>query len=60
MNYQTLTPELLEQLTAIAPGRVFAGSDINEDYSHDEMPIYGKATPRLWWRPTPRKRLQPS
>ena len=45
MNYQTLTPELLEQLTAIAPGRVFAGSDINEDYSHDEMPIYGKATP---------------
>ena len=34
MNYQTLTPELLEQLTAIAPGRVFAGSDINEDYSH--------------------------
>lgn len=35
MNYQTLTPELLEQLTAIAPGRVFAGSDINEDYSHD-------------------------
>lgn len=46
MNYQTLTPELLEQLTAIAPGRVFAGSDINEDYSHDEMPIYGKGHAR--------------
>ena len=29
----------------IAPGRVFAGSDINEDYSHDEMPIYGKSLP---------------
>ena len=45
MNYQTLTPELVEQLSAIAPGRVFTGSDINEDYSHDEMPIYGKAVP---------------
>ena len=45
MQYQTLTPELIEQLSAIAPGRVFTGSDINEDYSHDEMPIYGKAVP---------------
>ncbi len=45
MNYQTLTPELIEQLTAIAPGRVFAGADINEDYAHDEMAIYGKRMP---------------
>ena len=45
MTYQTLTPELIQQLSDIAPGRVFTGSDINEDYSHDEMPIYGKAMP---------------
>ena len=45
MNHQHLTPELMEQLSAVAPGRVFTGSDINVDYSHDEMPIYGKAMP---------------
>ena len=45
MDYQALTPELVQELSAIAPGRVFTGSDINEDYSHDEMPIYGKSDP---------------
>ena len=45
MDYQALTPELVQELSAIAPGRVFTGSDINEDYSHDEMPIYGKSVP---------------
>ena len=45
MNHQHLTPELMEQLSAVAPGRVFTGSDINVDYSHDEMPIYGKSMP---------------
>ena len=45
MDYQALTPELIQQLSAIAPGRVFTNGDINEDYTHDEMPIYGKATP---------------
>lgn len=47
MNYQVLTPQLVEQLAEIAPGRVFTGADINEDYSHDEMPIYGKAVPEV-------------
>lgn len=45
MNYNTLTPELLKELEAIAPGRVFSGADINEDYAHDEMPIYGTKVP---------------
>ena len=45
MEYGTLTPALLEQLSAIAPGRVFSGAEINEDYAHDEMPIYGKRLP---------------
>lgn len=47
MNYEKLTSELIEQLKDIAPGRVFVGDDINEDYCHDEMPIYGKAFPEV-------------
>ena len=45
MGYNKLTPELIEQLRAIAPGRVFTGDEINQDYEHDEMPIYGKFKP---------------
>ena len=45
MHYETLTPELIAQLQVIAPGRVFVGEEVSEDYSHDEMPIYGKRTP---------------
>ncbi len=45
MDYSALAPELIAQLEAIAPGRVFTGEDINEDYAHDEMPIYGKRMP---------------
>ena len=47
MDYQKLTPELIEQLKAIAPGRVFTNGDINEDYTHDEMPIYGTHMPEM-------------
>ena len=45
MHYEMLTPELIAQLQAIAPGRVFVGEEVSEDYSHDEMPIYGKRAP---------------
>ena len=44
-NYNTLTPELIEQLKAAAPGHLLTGDEINEDYAHDEMPIYGKRMP---------------
>ncbi len=44
-TYNTLTPELIEQLKAAAPGHVLVGADINDDYSHDEMPIYGTKAP---------------
>ena len=43
--YNTLTPELIEQLKAAAPGHFYTGDDINEDYEKDEMPIYGKRKP---------------
>ncbi len=44
-NYNELTPELIEQLKAAAPGHLLTGEEVNEDYSHDEMPIYGKHMP---------------
>ena len=44
-QYEKVTPELLETLKAAVSGRAKTGADINADYSHDEMPIYGMATP---------------
>ena len=44
-TYNTLTPEIIEQLKQAAPGHILTGEEINEDYSHDEMPIYGKHSP---------------
>ena len=37
MEFNKVTPEIIEKLRAIAPGRTFAGDEINEDYAHDEM-----------------------
>lgn len=39
--YNKLTPEILEELQKITGGRVVTGEDLNPDYGHDEMPIYG-------------------
>ena len=43
--FQKVTPELEKELRAMFPGKVYTGSEINEDYFHDEMPIYGKGMP---------------
>lgn len=43
--FQKVTPELEKGLRAMFPGKVYTGSEINEDYFHDEMPIYGKGMP---------------
>lgn len=45
MEFNKVTPEIIEQLKAIAPGRAFAGDEINEDYAHDEMRFYGQKLP---------------
>lgn len=45
MDYQQVTSEIIKQFQTIAPGRVRINDDINEDFSHDEMPIYGKKMP---------------
>ena len=45
-EYNKLTPELLAELESIVGTETFsAGDDVNEDYSHDEMPIYGSQMP---------------
>ncbi|ERK30241.1 FAD-binding oxidoreductase [Clostridium intestinale] len=46
-EYNKLTEEIIEKLRAAAPGHILTDSDINEDYSHDEMPIYGKKAPEV-------------
>ena len=45
-EYNTITPEIAEKLKAIVgENRFFMGEDIDPNYSHDEMPIYGKKMP---------------
>ena len=45
-RYNTLTPELAEKLCSITgQSRFQYGEQVKEDYSHDEMPIYGKYLP---------------
>ena len=45
-SYNKLTSELAEQLRELAGAQNFmAGDAIREDYSHDEMPLYGKYLP---------------
>lgn len=45
-NFHPVTPEIAEQLKAIVGEKRFQyGDKVKEDYSHDEMPIYGKFYP---------------
>lgn len=46
MEYNKLSSQIKEELSALLGERRFlTGEDINADYSHDEMPIYGKYPP---------------
>lgn len=48
MAYNELTPELISQLqNIVGADNSYIGEDINEDYSHDEMPIYGSRMPDI-------------
>ena len=45
-TYNKITPEIAQQLKAVVgERRFFTGEDIDPNYSHDEMPIYGKYMP---------------
>ena len=47
-EYNQLTPELIAELENIVGGdNCLTGEDINEDYAHDEMPIYGMHMPDI-------------
>ena len=46
-TYNKVTPELVEQFEAIAPGKVITGDSINPDHAKDEMPIYGTGAPEV-------------
>ena len=45
MSFQSLTPEVLAQLTAALPESVLTGDQISEDYAHDEMVSAGFRMP---------------
>lgn len=45
IRYNKVTDDIVEQFKKIVPGKVYTANDINEDYSHDEMPIYGEGYP---------------
>ena len=47
-KYNKITPEIAEKLQAIVGAkRFFAKDAVKDDFSHDEMPIYGKYYPEV-------------
>ena len=45
MNYKKINNEIIEKIKSSVNGKVYVGKEINEDFFHDEMPIYGKGIP---------------
>ena len=43
--YNRITPEIAEQLRAVVGKRFYEKGEVDPNYSHDEMPIYGKYMP---------------
>ncbi|ERT61630.1 glycolate oxidase [Peptoniphilus koenoeneniae] len=46
-NYNSVTEEIVEQIKKAISGKVYVGEEINVDFFHDEMPIYGEGRPEL-------------
>lgn len=44
-NYNSVNEQIIDQIKSSVTGRVFVGEEINVDFFHDEMPIYGEGTP---------------
>ncbi len=44
-NYNKVTPEIIEEIKSAVKGKVYIGEEINPDFYHDEMPIYGSGEP---------------
>lgn len=45
MGYNKINDEIIEKIKSSVNGRVYVGEEINEDFFHDEMPIYGNGIP---------------
>lgn len=45
MDYNKINDEIIEKIKSSVNGRVYVGEEINEDFFHDEMPIYGNGIP---------------
>ena len=44
-KFNKVTPEIVELIRNSVKGKVSVGPDVNPDYTHDEMPIYGSGSP---------------
>ncbi|MBS6610293.1 MULTISPECIES: FAD-binding oxidoreductase [Peptoniphilus] len=47
VNYNTVTDKVIEEIKSSVSGNVYVGEEINIDFFHDEMPIYGEGQPEL-------------
>ncbi|MDU6791345.1 MAG: FAD-binding oxidoreductase, partial [Anaerococcus sp.] len=47
VNYNTVTDNVIEEIKNAVSGKVYVGEEINIDFFHDEMPIYGEGQPEL-------------
>ena len=45
--YNKVSEELVEKFKKIVPGKVYTKDEINQDFFHDEMPIYGEGEPEV-------------
>ena len=45
ISYNKVTKDIVEQLSKACNGHVLTGDQINDDFCHDEMRIYGTAMP---------------
>lgn len=44
-NYNEVTQEIIDEIKSCVSGKVYVGKEVNEDFDHDEMPIYGEGRP---------------
>lgn len=42
VNYNAVTDNVIEEIKNAVSGKVYVGEEINIDFFHDEMPIYGE------------------
>ena len=44
-NYNAISEDIIQQIKDAVSGKVYVGDEVNEDFFHDEMPIYGEGYP---------------